>query len=85
VALVLAAFRLGATGRKLLLTALGLTSCLYAVLDIKSDILDRPGLPSDATALARLTGIPALAWGLVWITISLVVCVWLVRRAWSRT
>jgi hypothetical protein len=84
-ALVLAAFRLEAQGRKLLLTALGLTSCLYAVLDIKSDILDRPGLPSDATALARMTGIPALVWGLAWITASLIVCAWLLRRAWSRT
>jgi len=84
-ALVLAAFRLAAGGRELLLTALGLTSCLYAVLDIKSDILDRPGLPSDATALARMTGIPALVWGLAWIAVSLVVCAWLLRRAWSRT
>ena len=41
-----------------LLSVLGLTSCLYAILDIKSDILDRPGLRSDAAMLAELTGVP---------------------------
>jgi len=83
-ALLLAAGRLMARGRAFLLTALGLTSCLYAVLDIKSDILDRPGLPSDATALARLTGVPAAAWGTLWIVVSLAVCAWLLRRFWKR-
>jgi hypothetical protein len=83
-ALEVAAFRLGAGGCKLLLTALGLTSCLYAVLDIKSDILDRPGLASDATALARMTGVPAAVWGILWILVSLGVCGWLLRRSWSR-
>ncbi|NIP98610.1 MAG: M50 family peptidase, partial [Akkermansiaceae bacterium] len=48
---------------RVLLTALGLTSCLYAILDIKSDVLDRPHLESDAAMLAELTGIPAMAWG----------------------
>ncbi len=83
-ALILAGFRLRSAGREVLLTALGLTSCLYAVLDIKSDILDRPGLPSDATALAHMTGVPAVVWGLAWILVSLGVCAWLLRRSWSR-
>lgn len=82
VALLGGAMRLGTEGRAFLLTALGLTSCLYAILDIKSDILDRPGLQSDATALARLTGVPATVWGLAWIIVSLAVCAWLLRRAW---
>lgn len=81
-ALLLGAARLGARGRAFLLGALGLTSCLYAVLDIKSDILDRPGLPSDATALAGITGVPAVVWGILWILASLGVCAWLLRRAW---
>ncbi len=67
-----------------ILMALGLTSCLYAVLDIKSDILDRPGLQSDAAMLAQLTGIPTLFWGILWIAVALVVCGLLLRRTWQN-
>jgi hypothetical protein len=56
-----------------LLRLIGLTSCLYAVLDIKSDILDRPNLRSDAVMLAELTGIPSIFWGGLWIIIAVVV------------
>lgn len=55
-----------------LLRLVGLTSCLYAVLDIKSDILDRPELRSDAAMLGDLTGLPTVFWGLVWIGLALV-------------
>lgn len=55
-----------------LLRIVGLTSCLYAVLDIKSDILDRPEVRSDAVMLAEATGIPALVWGIIWIAIAAV-------------
>lgn len=54
-----------------LLRVVGLTSMVYAILDIKSDVLDRPGLPSDAVALAEMTHLPALFWGLLWSLISL--------------
>ncbi|MGD8867262.1 MAG: M50 family metallopeptidase [Gemmatimonadales bacterium] len=64
-----------------LLTALGLTSCLYAILDIKSDILDRPFLESDAHMLAQLTKIPTLFWGILWIVIALLFSAWFFR--WS--
>jgi hypothetical protein len=53
------------------LRIIGLTSCLYAVLDIKSDVLDRPGAPSDARMLAELTYIPTLVWGLVWMALAI--------------
>lgn len=61
---------------------MGLTSCLYAVLDIKGDILDRPELPSDAWMLAQLTNIPTMAWGVAWIAIALNVSAWLFLRAY---
>jgi len=64
-----------------LLTALGLTSCLYAILDIKSDVLDRPGLESDARMLAELTGVPTLVWGALWIAIAIGISALLFRRA----
>ncbi len=81
--LVAAARRLSVGWNGLLLTGIGLTSCLYAVLDIKSDVLDRPDLASDARLLAELTGIPTLAWGLLWIAAALAVSGWLFVRGWT--
>lgn len=67
-----------------LLRLVGMTSCLYVVLDIKSDVLDRPGLASDAVMLARRTGVPAVLWGLIWLFLSLAMIGWLLRRSWRR-
>ncbi len=58
-----------------ILKVIGLTSCLYAILDIKSDVLDRPYLLSDARMLAELTLLPTIFWGLLWITIAIVAAV----------
>lgn len=55
------------------LRVIGVTSCLYAILDIKSDVLDRRDAPSDATALAKMTGVPSIVWGALWIAVALVV------------
>ncbi len=78
--LLLAALRLRPAVSEWLLAAIGSMSMLYAVADIASDVIFRHPGTSDAAALARLTGIPALAWGLVWIGISLGVLVAVVRR-----
>ncbi len=69
---------------RILLTVLGLTSCLYAILDIKTDVLDRPHLPSDAHMLAQLTGIPTVVWGVLWIAVALAVSTWLFLRAFRE-
>jgi len=69
--------------RSLLLT-LGMTSSLYAILDIKSDILDRPNLESDAHMLADLTGVNTVVWGVLWIGIALAVTFLLFRRAYRK-
>lgn len=74
----------GRTVHVLVLTAIGLTSCLYALLDIKSDVLDRPHLESDAHMLAQLTGVPTVFWGLLWIGLGVAVGAWLFRRALAR-
>ncbi len=84
VALAGAAARLGRRGRVAVLGVLGTTSCLYAVLDVKSDVLDRPGLESDAAALADLTGVPGVVWGVLWIGVSAVVLALLWRRVLAR-
>lgn len=68
--LVFAARRLSDLWNRRTLLTLGLTSCLYAILDIKSDILDRSGLGSDARMLAEITGVPTFAWGVLWITVA---------------
>jgi hypothetical protein len=68
-----------------LLRLVGLTSCLYAVLDIKSDIIDRPHLRSDAVMLSEVTGIPSLVWGILWIAIAVIAgmlfLLWACKRA----
>lgn len=55
-----------------ILRIIGLTSCLYVTLDIKSDIIDRSELRSDARMLEENTGIPTIFWGFVWIIVALV-------------
>ncbi len=55
------------------LRLLGVTSLLYAPWDIASDLILRSVPASDASALARMTGIPALAWGVLWLAASLLI------------
>ena len=55
---------------KYIFKSLGLISCIYVVYDIKEDILTSASSSSDASIIARLTGIPGLFWGLLWIAIS---------------
>ncbi len=81
--LMIAGRKLGAGVSRVLLTALGLTSCLYAILDIKSDVLDRPELRSDAAMLAELTGIPTMTWGVIWIAAAVIVSALAFRRAYK--
>jgi hypothetical protein len=74
--------RVGRDVNRHILSGLGLTSALYAVLDIKSDVLDRPELQSDAFMLAEATGIgSATFWGVLWIGVALAFCAWLLRRS----
>ena len=54
-----------------ILRVIGVTSCLYAILDIKSDVLDRSHLRSDARMLSEITPLPTLFWGILWIIIAI--------------
>jgi len=83
-ALVLAARKLPAIWNARILSVLGLTSALYAILDIKSDIIDRPGMESDARMLAELTGVPTVVWGVLWIGLAGGVVALVIRRALAR-
>lgn len=60
-----------------ILRIIGITSCLYAILDIKSDVLDRSNLRSDARMLAEETELLTTEiWGLLWIVIAIGLTFW---------
>ena len=82
--LFLGALRLSAAVNQGILLTLGLTSCLYAILDIKSDVLDRPELRSDAAMLGELTGIHTIAWGGLWIAVAVLASAWLFQWSYRR-
>lgn len=69
-ALILIGWKLSEKTNDIVLKVIGMTSCLYAVLDIVDDVLRRPGIGSDADMLAQNTGIPSLVWGALWILAS---------------
>ena len=64
-----------------ILRVIGVTSCLYAILDIKSDVLDRAHLRSDARMLSELTGLPTEFWGILWILIAIGLTLWFLYLA----
>lgn len=68
--------------QQVVLRFLGLFSCLYALFDIRDDVLnfERVGAVSDATMLAGLTGIPAPLWGFGWFAGSVLLLYALRRR-----
>ena len=82
--LLVGARKLPDGGIIVLLTGLGLTSALYALFDIRDDILTRPELQSDANMLSQLTGVPTLAWGFLWGGLALVACWFAGRRILQR-
>lgn len=54
-----------------ILRGLGVISVLYAVWDIRDDVLDRHLASSDASQLAELTFIPGPVWGVLWIGLGI--------------
>jgi hypothetical protein len=84
IGLLIASRRLPPNGVVAVLTVLGLTSALYALLDIRDDVFARPGAPSDANVLSQMTGVPTLVWGCVWTAVALVACGLMLRRLYAR-
>ena len=66
------------------LRLLGVTSLLYAPWDIVSDLILRSVPASDASTLARMTGIPAIAWGVLWLAASVLVAITSLRQIGVR-
>jgi hypothetical protein len=77
---ILFASKLKPEASEILLAAIGIMSCLYAVWDIASDVLLRSVPSSDASALANLTGVPAIVWGVLWTVTSFGVIVAVLRK-----
>ena len=69
--LIFIGIKSNATLELYLLQFLGITSSLYALFDIRSDLLHlSPNPMSDASQLAQITFIPALIWGILWAILS---------------
>ena len=64
-----------------LLKFIGLTSCLYVVLDIKSDLITRSGIGSDADQIAQMTGIPSIFIGIIWIIIAITIVYFMLKKS----
>ncbi len=65
-----------------------IASCLYALLDIRSDLFATaatgPGIVNDAVALSQLTGIPAIIWAVLWLVVSLAVLAFFLKSSLRR-
>jgi hypothetical protein len=75
-ALFFSAYRLPIHVNFYVLRFIAVASCLYALLDIRSDLFTASptgsGVVTDAVALSQLTGIPAIVWSALWLVVSLV-------------
>ncbi len=80
-AMVLSARFLSHAVNDFLLRFIGLTSMMYAVIDIYSDTIVRSHLRSDARMLAEEFGGGTILWGGLWTGLSLVVIFFCLR--WS--
>jgi len=67
-----------------LLKFIGLTSCLYVILDIKSDLISRSGIGSDADRIAEMTGIPSVVIGIAWMAIAVVIVYYMLKHSLPR-
>ena len=66
------------------LRLIGLTSMMYAPLDIYSDTISRSYLQSDAYFLAEYMGGTTLLWGSIWMLISIAVIIYCFKWTLSQ-
>jgi hypothetical protein len=65
---------------------LGLTSCLYVLIDIKEDLIDRSGIGSDADSIAELLGAPFLSVpiGITWVILALAALFYTIKISYKK-
>lgn len=56
----------------IVLKVIGLTSVLYAILDIKDDLISRNIAGSDASQMSQIIPLPPQVWGIIWIVIAII-------------
>ncbi|MBN2359834.1 MAG: M50 family metallopeptidase [Deltaproteobacteria bacterium] len=78
VAMVAAGKFLSERFNDVLLKFLGLTSSLYAIIDIKEDLISRTVPGSDAYAMSQELFLPPVFWGVLWIALALIASSWFV-------
>jgi hypothetical protein len=82
-AMFFSAYRLPVTVNFYIVRFIAVASCLYAVLDIRSDLFTAApagsGIVNDAVALSRLTGIPAIVWAVLWMGVALLVLIFFLK------
>ena len=64
-----------------LLKFLGLSSILYAIIDIKEDLISRTVPGSDAYAMSQIIPLPPIVWGAIWIVIAVVVSILFLKHS----
>jgi len=62
---------------------LGAMSCLYALVDVKEDLLTLQPRLTDASILSGMTGVPAIVWGIAWGALALLVFVLIMKKAYT--
>jgi hypothetical protein len=85
-AMFFSAYRLPVEVNTYIVRFMAVASCLYAILDIRSDLFMTvvpagPGLVNDAVALSQLTGLPAILWAVLWMAISLILLVFFLKSS----
>ncbi|OHD54806.1 MAG: hypothetical protein A2Y33_02215 [Spirochaetes bacterium GWF1_51_8] len=65
----------------ILLKFIGLTSVMYAVIDIKEDLISRDIPGSDAFYMSQIIPLPPVVWGIIWGLIALAAAFFLIRYA----
>lgn len=77
------------TGRQLVFTTqlLGMQQCLASVqaLYVLFRVSAYPGMESDASNMARASGIPAIVWAVLWGALGIGVLWFTLRSAWNRS
>jgi hypothetical protein len=85
-AMFFSAYRLPSEVNAYIVRFIAVASCLYAILDIRSDLFST-NLPmgadvvNDAVALSQLTGLPALLWAALWMAVSLILLAYFLKHS----
>ncbi len=68
----------------ILIRAFGLLSVIYVLFDIKNDLAESQNVITDVNIISSLTGIPEIAWGLIWLGISLTFLVLAIKCSYAE-